>query len=186
MHARQSVGGEAHLVQRVDGRRLLHILHSLWLWRKHPHERGQERRVLELESFTDCECALRGHWGLGCSCGFGLRGYDLIGTLSFGFRSYGPLLLVLLSLSAIWHLQARRLAVRHLQAIVFAALLVEMATTALEDQGEDKSDDDADDDADDDPNRAARLNCQRRQTRRRRWRRWRWDWRWRRRRRGWR
>jgi hypothetical protein len=38
-----------------------------------------------------------------------------------------------------------------LQANVLAALLVEMATTAREDQGEDKSDDDTDDDADDDP-----------------------------------
>jgi hypothetical protein len=40
-------------------------------------------------------------------------------------------------------------AIRDLQATVLAALLVQMATTAHEDQGEDKSDDDADDDADD-------------------------------------
>ncbi len=46
-----------------------------------------------------------------------------------------------------------------LQANVLAALLVEMATTAHEDQGEGKSDDDADDDADDGPDRAARLGC---------------------------
>ena len=143
-------------MQRVEGdvqAHLLHILHSLWLCRKHPHERGHERRVLKLDSFSDCEYALRGLWGLGCvgcACGFGLRGCHLIGTLSLGFPSCGPLL-VLLSLPAIRHLQASRLAVRHLQAIVLAALLVEMATTAHEDQGEDKSDDDADDDADDCP-----------------------------------
>jgi hypothetical protein len=41
--------------------------------------------------------------------------------------------------------------IRDLQATVLAALLVETATTAHEDQGEDKSDDDADNDADDDP-----------------------------------
>jgi hypothetical protein len=39
--------------------------------------------------------------------------------------------------------------IRDLQATVLAALLIETATTAHEDQAEDKSDDDADDDADD-------------------------------------
>ena len=58
----------------------------------------------------------------------------------------------MLSLPAIEYLQASRLTIWDLQANVLAALLVEMATTAHEDQGEDKSDNDADDDADDDPN----------------------------------
>ena len=105
------------------------------------HER---QRVLELEFFFDCESELRGLRGLGCACGFGLQGRHLIGTLSFGSPSWAPLLVplvVLLSLPAIWYLQAT----------VLAAILVELATTAHEDQGEDKSDDDADDDADDDP-----------------------------------
>jgi hypothetical protein len=83
-------------------------------------------------------CRLR---GLGCACGSGHDwGRHLISTLSVGFPSCG-FLLVQLSL----------LAIRHLQANVLSALLVEMATTAREDQGEDKSDDDTDDDADDDP-----------------------------------
>ena len=134
------------------------MLHTLWLRRKHFQERGHERRrVLELESSFDCESELRGLRGLGCACGFGLRGRHLIGTLSFGSPSCVPLLVplvVLLSLRAIWYLQAVMLglpAIRDLQATVLAALLVETATTAHEDQGEDKSDDDADDDADDDP-----------------------------------
>ena len=97
-----------------------------------------DRRVLELESFFNCKSELR---GLGCACGFGHDwGRHLISTLSVRFPSCG-FLLVQLSL----------LAIRHLQANVLAALLVEMATTAREDQGEDKSDDDPDDDADDDP-----------------------------------
>jgi hypothetical protein len=58
----------------------------------------------------------------------------------------------MLSLPAIEYLQASRLTIWDLQANVLEALLVEMATTAHEDQGEYKSDDDADDDADDDPN----------------------------------
>ena len=122
---------------------LLNVLHTLELRRKHPQERGYKLRVLELESFFDCEWELRGLRGLGCACGFGHRGRHLIGTLSCGFPSCGPLL-VLLSLLAI------RLAIHNLQANVLAALLVEMATTAHEDQGEDKSDDDADDESDDD------------------------------------
>ena len=121
------------------------MLRTLWLRRKHPQERGHERRrVLELEFFFDCDLELRGLGGLGCACGFGLRGRHLIGTLSFGSPSWPPLLVpivVMLGLPAI----------RDLQATVLAAILVEMATTAHEDQGEDKSDDDADDDADDDP-----------------------------------
>ena len=124
-------------MQRVEGdvqAHLLHILHSLWLCRKHPHERGHERRVLKLDSFSDCEYALRGLWGLGCACGFGLRGCHLIGTLSFG--TCGPLLVLL--------------AIQYLQANILAALLVEMVTTVHEDQGKDKSDDDANEDADDD------------------------------------
>ena len=118
------------------------------------HER---QRVLELEFFFDCDLELRGLGGLGCACGFGLRGRHLIGTLSFGSPSWAPLLVplvVLLSLPAIWYLQAVMLglpAIRDLQATVLAAILVEMATTAHEDQGEDKSDDDADDDDDDCP-----------------------------------
>ena len=134
------------------------MLHTLWLRRKHPQERGHERRrVLELESFFDCEYELRGLRGLGCTCGFGLRERHLIGTLSFGSPSCGPLLVplvVLLSLPDIWYLQAVMLGlptIRDLQATVLAALLVETATMAHEDQAEDKSDDDADDDADDDP-----------------------------------
>ena len=107
----------------------------------------------------DCEYELPGLRGLGCTCGFGLRGRHLISTLSFGFLSCGPLLvllscgplLVLLSLPAIWYLQANMFAIRDLQADVLAAFLVEMATTAHEDHGEDKSDNDADEDADDDP-----------------------------------
>jgi hypothetical protein len=43
------------------------------------------------------------------------------------------------------------LAIHDLRANVLAALLIEMATTAHEDQGEDKCDDDADDDAYDGP-----------------------------------
>jgi hypothetical protein len=103
--------------------------------------------------------SFRASGGLGCACGFGLRGRHLISTLSFGFLSCGPLLvllscgplLVLLSLPAIWYLQANMFAIRDLQADVLAALLVEMTTTAHEDHGEDKSDNDADEDADDDP-----------------------------------
>ena len=57
----------------------------------------------------------------------------------------------MLSLPAIEYLQPNRLTIGDLQANVLEALLVEMATTAHEDQGEDKSDDDADDDADDCP-----------------------------------
>ena len=135
------------------------MLHTLWLWREHLQERGHERRVLELESFLDCEYELPGLRGLGCACGFGLLGRHLISTLSFGFLSCGPLLvllscgplLVLLILPAIRYLPANMFAICDLQANVLAALLVEMATTAHEDQGEDKSDNDADDDADDDP-----------------------------------
>ena len=56
-----------------------------------------------------------------------------------------------MSLPAIRYLQATRLAIRDLRANVLPALLIEMATTAHEDQGEDKSDDDADDDAYDGP-----------------------------------
>ena len=138
------------------------MLHTLWLRREHLQEREHERRVLELESFFDCKSELRGLWGLGCACGFGLwgrhliRGRHLIGTLSFGSPSCGPLLVplvVLLSLPDIWYLQAVMLGllptIRDLQATVLAALLIETATTAHEDQAEDKSDDDADDDADD-------------------------------------
>ncbi len=129
------------------------MLRTLWLRRKHPQERGHERRhVLELEFFFDCESELRGLWGLGCACGFGLRGRHLIR----GRQLIGPLLIplvVLLSLRAIWYLQAMMLGllptIRDLQATVLAALLIEMATTAHKDQAEDKSDDDADDDADD-------------------------------------
>jgi hypothetical protein len=137
-------------------RSCLHILHTFWLRRKHPQERGHqrrvlERRVLELEAFFGCECELRGLRGLGYAFGFDLRGRHLIGTLSFGFPSCGPLI-VKLSLPDIWYLEAVMLglpAIRDLQSTVLAALLVQMATTAHEDQGEDKSDDDADDDADD-------------------------------------
>jgi hypothetical protein len=104
---------------------------------------------------------LRGIRCLGCACAFGLwgrhliRGRHPIGNLSFGFPSCGPLvvpLVVLLSLPAVRYLEAIMLnlpAIRELQATALAARLVEMATTAHEDQGEDKSDDDADDDADD-------------------------------------
>ena len=136
------------------------MLKTLWHWRERLQDRGHDRlvleldwrstgdrleiddrRVLELESFFDCKSELRGLRGLGCACGFGHDwGRHLISTLSFGFPSCG-FLLVQLSLMAI----------RYLQANVLAALLVEMATTAREDQGEDKSDDDPDDDADDDP-----------------------------------
>jgi hypothetical protein len=132
-------------------RSFLHILHTLWLRRKHPQERGHERRVLELEAFFGCEFELQGLWGLGCAFGFDLRARHFIGTLSFGSPSCGPLL-VLLSLPDIWYLEAVMLGlpiIQDLQATVLAALLVEMATSAHEDQGEDKSDDDADDDADD-------------------------------------
>ena len=115
-------------------------LHTLWLRREHLQERGHERRVLELESFFDCDSELRVLWGLGCACGFGLWGRHLIDTLRLGFPSCGPIL-VLLSYPAI----------RYLHANVLAALLIEMATTAHEDQGEDKCDDDADDDAYDGP-----------------------------------
>ncbi len=133
------------------------MLHTLWLWREQLQERGHERRVLELESFLDCEYKRPGLRGLGCACGFGLRGRHLISTLVF--LSCGPLLvllscgplLVLWSLPAIRYLQANMFAIRDLQANVLAALLVEMATTAHEDHGEDKSDNDADDDANDDP-----------------------------------
>ena len=114
----------------------------------------------------DCEYELPGLRGLGCACGFGLRGRHLISTLVFlscgpllVLLSCGPLLVllscgplfVLWSLPAIWYLQANMFAIRDLQADVLAALLVEMATTAHEDHGEDKSDNDADEDADDDP-----------------------------------
>ena len=138
----------AELFGLAERRSFLHMLHTLWLRRKHPQERGHERRVLELESFFDCEYELRGLRGLGCACGFGLRGRHLIGTLSFGSPSCGPLL-VQMSLPDIWYLEAVMLGLPILQATVLAALLVELATTAHEDQGEDKSDDDADDDADD-------------------------------------
>jgi hypothetical protein len=127
----------------------------------HPQERGHDRRVLELEAFFDCKYELRGLRGLECACGFGLRGRHLIGTLSFGSPSYGPLL-VQMSLPDIWYLEAVMLGlptIRDLQATALAALLVEMATMAHETQGEDKSDDDADDDTDDDADGAARLDC---------------------------
>ena len=45
----------------------------------------------------------------------------------------------MLSLPAIEYLQPNRLTIADLQANVLEALLVEMATTAHEDQGEDKS-----------------------------------------------
>ena len=67
-----------------------------------------------------------------------------------------------MSLPDIWYLEAVMLSlptIRDLQSTVLAALLVQMATTAHEDQGEDKSDDDADDDTDDDADGAARLDC---------------------------
>ena len=107
---------------------------SLWRWREHLRDRGHHWLVLELESFSQCEYALWGLWGLDCACGFGLRGCHLIGTLSFG--TCGPLLVLL--------------AIQYLQANILAALLVEMVTTVHEDQGKDKSDDDANEDADDD------------------------------------
>ena len=56
----------------------------------------------------------------------------------------------MLSLPAIEYLQASRLTIWDLQANVLEALLVEMATTAHEDQGEDKCNH-TDEDADDDP-----------------------------------
>ena len=107
---------------------------SLWRRREHLRDRGHHWLVLELESFSQCEYALWGLWGLDCACGFGLRGCHLIGTLSFG--TCGPLLVLL--------------AIQYLQANILAALLVEMVTTVHEDQGKDKSDDDANEDADDD------------------------------------
>jgi len=87
---------------------------------------------------------------LSCDREVRLRGRHFI-PFSCYCRSCGPLLIRLkLSLAAL----------RYLRGYVLVTLIVGMATTAHEDQGECKTDDHAGDGADDDAHRAARLGCQ--------------------------
>ena len=95
---------------------------------------------------------------LSCDREFRLRGRRFI-QFSCHCRSCGPLL-VRLNLRPPSRLNLSLAALRCLRGYVLVTLIVGMATTAHEDQGECKTDDHAGDGADDDAHRAARLGCQ--------------------------